>query len=60
MITIMAIGGAVTSVMIYSADLEKLKTKQRQASAYEDKHVPMPEIIRALIEAAEAKAETGE
>ena len=43
--------------MIYSADLEKLKSKQRQASADQDRHVPMVEIIRALLEAAEQAGE---
>jgi hypothetical protein len=60
MMTIMAIGGAVTSVMIYSADLEKLKSKQRQAAAEHDRNVRIVDVIHALIEAAEAKTETGE
>jgi len=49
-----------TTVAIYPADLERLKRHQRRISDSHDKWLTMPEIIRAMLNAAEAKAETGE
>jgi hypothetical protein len=54
MLAIMGNGGAVTSVMIYSADLDRLRTKQLNMSAERGRKMTMPEIIRELIETAES------
>jgi hypothetical protein len=49
-----------TSVQIFAGDLERLKRHQRRISDRADQWLTMPEIIRGLINAAEAKTETGE
>lgn len=49
-----------STIAIYSADLERLKRHQRRISNDKDKWLTMPEIVRGLINAAEAKTETGE
>lgn len=55
-----------TTVGIYSSDLERLRQHQVRISfAKTEEHktkvwLTMPEVIRALINAAEAKAEAGE
>jgi hypothetical protein len=51
---------SVTTINVYPSDLERLKRHQLRISERKGKWLPMPEIIRGLINAAEAKAETGE
>lgn len=46
-----------TTAELYASDLERLKAKQRRISADRDTWVPMFEIIRELINAAEAPEE---
>lgn len=56
----------MTTVNIYAADLEKLKRHQRRISFQKTEQLgtsvwlTMAEVVRGLINAAEAKAETGE
>jgi hypothetical protein len=49
-----------TTIQVYEGDLDRLKRHQRRISVDKDVWLTMPEIIRGLINAAEAKAETGE
>jgi hypothetical protein len=57
---------ATTTVGLFADDLERLKTHQRRISFQksDELHIKiwltMPEVIHALINAAEAKTETGE
>lgn len=57
MLAVMAHGGTVTSVMIYSADLDLLRTKQLNMSAEQGRKLTMPDVIRELIKAAEQAGE---
>jgi hypothetical protein len=50
----------VTTISIYASDLERLKSHQLRISEGKGKWLTMPEIVRGLINAAEAKAEAGE
>jgi hypothetical protein len=56
----------LTTVNIYAADLERLREHQRRISFAKSDQlgariwITMSEVVRALINAAEAKAETGE
>lgn len=42
-----------TTVAVYAADLERLKTKQRQVSSDRNTWVTMPDLIRELLTAVE-------
>jgi hypothetical protein len=57
MLAVMAHGGTVTSVMIYSSDLDLLRTKQLTMSAEHGRKLTMPDVIRELIKAAEQAGE---
>jgi hypothetical protein len=50
----------MTTISIYASDLDRLKRHQRRVSNQHDQWFTMAEIIRAMINAAEAKTETGE
>ena len=55
-----------TTVSLFPDDLERLKQHQRQISFAKSDQLKvkvwftMPEVIRAMLDAAEAKVETGE
>jgi hypothetical protein len=49
-----------TTVSIYASDLERLKRQQRRVSDSLDKWLLMPDVIREMLDAVEAKAERGE
>lgn len=46
-----------TTVAVYASDLERLKAKQRRLSADRDEWVPIFDLIREMINAAETAGE---
>jgi hypothetical protein len=48
-----------TTVAVYTADLERLKTTQRKISADRNTWVPMPDLIRDLVNEAAIREQDG-